>query len=115
MMEPEYMPLYTRAKDLDRSPTGTHLSQSGVKSGLLNRTSARVGQGQDNTDLQWHSCWFAATLFSHTVLHAVTNLEWKITGGMFHFKPTTEFRNGRPFTLRKVYTVLEDMSGGRSF
>lgn len=47
MMEPEYMPLYTRAKDLDRSPTGTHLSQSGLK--LLKRPPARVGQGQDST------------------------------------------------------------------
>ena len=25
MMEPEYIPLYTRARDRDRSPTGTHL------------------------------------------------------------------------------------------
>ena len=24
-MEPEYIPLYTRARDRDRSPTGTHL------------------------------------------------------------------------------------------
>ena len=27
-MEPEYMPLYTSASDLDLSPTGTHLQQT---------------------------------------------------------------------------------------
>ena len=27
MIEPEYMPLYTKASDLDLSPTGTHLKQ----------------------------------------------------------------------------------------
>jgi len=27
IIEPEYMPLYTKASDLDLSPTGTHLRQ----------------------------------------------------------------------------------------